>query len=164
MAKIGMGGHQSSDMLNDEWITPRKILASLGQFDLDPCAPVKSPWPTAKKTYNKFDDGLSLPWEGRCFVNPPYGKIAEKWLQKLAEHKNGIALIFARTETEAFFKTVWPHAHSILFLKGRLTFHYVDGTKAKANSGAPSVLISYDAVNTQYLKISGLEGKLIILK
>lgn len=34
-------------------------------------------------------------------------------------------------------------ATAVLFIGGRLHFHYVDGKRAKANSGAPSVLIAY---------------------
>jgi hypothetical protein len=53
--------------------------------------------------------------------------------------------VFARTETEAFFASVWPYARSVLFLRGRLTFHYPDGSLPRngANSGGPSVLIAY---------------------
>lgn len=72
----GMGGHQSHAMLKDEWLTPSALLAKLGQFDLDPCAPISPPWQTAAKTYNIRDDGLKQPWSGRCWVNPPYGREA----------------------------------------------------------------------------------------
>lgn len=160
---VGMGSHQSAAMLNDEWLTPPCIIESLGEFDLDPCAPITRPWDTAKKHYTVIDNGLSQKWEGRVWCNPPYGLEAAKWLNKLAEHGQGIALIFARTETKMFFKEVWPKASAVLFLEGRLYFHYVDGTKAKANSGAPSVLVAYGFEDAEALKTCGLRGKYIAL-
>ncbi len=76
-------------------------------------------------------------------MNPPYGPETGKWLEKLADHGNGIALIFARTETEMFFEQVWKRADCLLFLKGRLHFHRIDGSRAEFNAGAPSVLVGY---------------------
>jgi len=130
-------------MLKDEWLTPPSIIEALGSFDLDPCAPVKRPWDTAKRHLTMEDDGLNHPWSGRVWLNPPYGKETGKWLEKLADHGNGIALIFSRTETTMFHDYVWSRATSLLFLRGRIHFHHVDGTRAAANAGAPSVLIAY---------------------
>lgn len=160
---LGMGGHQSARMLKDEWLTPPEILQSLGTFDLDPCSPIARPWPTAANHYTIMDDGLSRPWHGRVWLNPPYGKDTSRWLARLADHGNGVALIFARTETEMFFEQVWSKAQAILFLRGRLHFHHVDGRRAEANSGAPSVLIAYGQDNVRALQASGLAGKLVTL-
>jgi hypothetical protein len=113
---------------------------------------------------NINDDGLNHDWFGRVWCNPPYGIEARKWLNKLKMHDDGIALLFARTETTMYFDHVWYDAHSVLFIKGRLHFHYVDGTKAKANSGAPSVLIAYGENNSEILKNCGIAGKYIKLK
>ena len=79
-------------------------------------------------------------------------------------HNDGIALIFARTETKMFFDHVWNGATSLLFIKGRLHFHYVDGTRAKANSGAPSVLIAYGEESSKILEDSKIEGQFVMLK
>lgn len=88
-----------------------------------------------------------------------------KWLRRMSEHGNGIALVFARTETEWFWETVWgaPTATSILFLEGRLHFHHPDGRRAKANSGAPSVLVAYGMEAAARLSRSGLAGALVPL-
>jgi len=159
--KTGMGGHQSSRMKNDEWLTPPQIIKDLGEFDLDPCSPINRPWPTANHHYTIEDDGLSLPWFGRVWMNPPYGIQAAKWLEKLANHGNGISLIFARTETEMFFRQVWQRADAILFFRGRLTFHKVDGNPAEFNGGAPSCLVAYGQQNVQALQASVIKGHLI---
>ncbi len=159
-----MGGHQSSRMISCEWLTPREIITALGDFDLDPCSPECRPWDTAKVHYSRKDDGFVKPWAGRVWLNPPYGHDTWKWLKKLSEHGNGIALIFARTETVQFFRTVWDKADSIFFFLGRLTFHRADGRRAMSDSGAPSCLVAYGQNNTTAISISGLRGKLIILK
>ncbi len=65
----------------------------------------------------------------------------------MARHGNGIALVFARTETQMFFQHVWPRAAALLFLRGRLDFHLPCGSLPRGrrgkNSGGPSVLIAY---------------------
>lgn len=128
---------------NDEWLTPPWLVNLLGPFDLDPCAPVDRPWDTAKRHYSKLDGGLTQPWAGRVWLNPPYGRQTFTWLRRLADHKGGgIALTFARTETQGFFDTVWNRARCVFFFKGRLKFHYVDGREGNT-ANAPSVLVAY---------------------
>jgi len=163
MWNMGMGNHQSARMMKDEWLTPPTILEALGKFDLDPCAPITRPWDTAEHHYTVMDDGLAQEWTGRVWCNPPYGREAEKWLARLAEHGNGIALIFARTETRMFFSQVWPKAQGVLFIEGRLYFHHVDGSRAAANSGAPSVLVAYGADNAAALRDCGIAGQFVAL-
>ena len=60
---------------SDEWYTPKEVLKALGRFDLDPCAPIRPLWPTAEVMYDRNMDGLSLKWEGRVWLNPPYSKV-----------------------------------------------------------------------------------------
>ncbi len=159
----GMSSHQSAKMLNNEWLTPPELLRGLGSFDLDSCSPINRHWDTARKHYHILDDGLSKEWKGRVWCNPPYGLESSKWLAKLADHNNGIALIFARTETKMFFEHVWKRANSLLFIEGRLHFHHVDGTKAKTNAGAPSVLIAYGEEYTKILRETFVRGRFIKL-
>lgn len=142
----------------EQWLTPPAIVHSLGVFDLDPCAPIKRPWPTATNHFTIQDDGLVQPWAGRVFLNPPYGTKTHLWMKRLAEHGNGIALIYARTETKAFFPWVWDYAHSIMFFNKRLTFHHVTGEMARSNGGAPSCLVAYGANNTQAIA-HAMEGR-----
>lgn len=157
----GIGSHQSAAMKNDEWLTPPHILTALGHFDLDPCAPINRPWATADKHFTRLDDGLTRDWEGRVWLNPPYGKETAVWLDRLADHGNGVALIFARTETKMFFERVWCRASALLFIKDRLYFHFVDGRRAEANSGAPSVLIAYGEANSHALATAGIRGAFV---
>jgi hypothetical protein len=153
---MSLSGHQSAAMKNDEWLTPPEIIQALGTFSLDPCAPINRPWDTAIQHYTIADDGLKLPWFGRVWLNPPFGREAVKWLRRLRDHGNGIALVPARTETAMFYETVWGAADGVLFIKGRPHFHFVDGRRAAFNSGAPIALIAYGESNNRALKDSRL--------
>lgn len=147
---------------HDEWLTPPDVIRALGEFDLDPCAPINRPWDMAKHHYTKNDDGLNLPWFGRIWLNPPYGRETFKWMHKLSEHKSGIALIFARTETRGFHEMIWKKAHSVFFFLGRLAFYHVDGTKGDS-ANAPSCLVSYSNYDSEIIRTSGLKGKQVFL-
>lgn len=152
-----MKTHQKPIGLNDEWLTPPWILKPLGLFDLDPCAPVTRPWATADHHYTIEDDGLSREWFGRVWLNPPFNRYERpKWMAKMAEHNNGVMLIPAAWETEAFRQNVWGKASGILALHKRPRFCYVDGKKAKANSGCTICLVAYGDDNFQILRASGL--------
>ena len=158
---MSMGGHHSAAAMKDEWLTPPEILRELGHFYLDPCSPIERPWPTAEQHYTITDNGLLQHWQGRVWCNPPYGLEAARWLARCAEHGNAVALIFARTETRMFFEYVWPRADAMLFLEGRLHFHHVDGSRARANSGAPSVLVAYGENNARVLLHCGIPGAFV---
>lgn len=149
---------------HDEWLTPKYITDTLGPFDLDPCSPgARRPWDTATYHLDESDNGLVAPWFGSVWCNPPYGRETFRWLAKLADHGDGIALVFARTETIGFFEQVWERADAVFFFKGRLKFWYVDGTEA-GTANAPSCLIAYGKPNVEKLRNSGFAGKLVVLK
>lgn len=150
--------------VNDEWLTPPEIIKSLGKFDLDPCSPVNRPWPTANKHYTINDNGLVLPWHGRVWLNPPYGRSIGNWLEKISIHGNGIVLTYARLDTKAFFDYVYPFAASIFAFKGRIQFYNVNGERDKNGwSSAPSILIAYGKRNMEAIGDAGLNGRHILL-
>ena len=162
MSVRAMGSHQSARSKSTTWLTPLSIVAALGSFDLDPCG--YPGWETADRLICLPDDGLSAEWSGRVWLNPPYGAEVWQWLAKLAAHGQGTALIFARTETEGFVREVWDKATAVKFLYGRLHFHYPDGTRAPANSGAPSVLVAYGPLDAAQLSASSLSGAFVRLR
>jgi DNA N-6-adenine-methyltransferase (Dam) len=145
-----------------EWLTPPELVKKLGEFDLDPCSPINAPFLHAKHNFTIEENGLNKEWFGRVYCNPPYGKHMELWMNKLANHGNGIALIFARTETRCFFENVWDKADALLFVKGRIRFYHVSGEQG-GTPGAPSVFVAYGKNNAFALKHSGIEGKYLEL-
>lgn len=159
----GFTGHHQVENRETRWLTPKYIPEALGEFDLDPCG--APGWELAKTTYllENGDDGLRDPWFGLVWVNPPYGREAEPFMQRMGDHGHGTALIFAHVETKMFHDLIWDRATSILFLKGRLNFLDADGIKGRANAGAPSCLVAYGAEDTRALAYSGLPGRLVLL-
>jgi hypothetical protein len=141
--KRSMGSHHKpNEGKSNDWLTPPELVRALGPFDLDPCASVGQPWETAREMWTECE--LVGDWRGLVWCNPPYGPHVWKWLDKLADHGSGIALVFARTETDGFFRTVWGRAGGLYFLRGRLHFHRPKtGERAAFNAGAPSVLVGY---------------------
>ena len=131
---------------SDDHLTDPKLVKALGPFDLDPCASVGQPWDTARVMWTKDDDGLSRDWSFArlVFANPPYGPEMYDWLDRLADHGSGVALVFARTGTAGFHRAVWGRADAAYFFKGRLWFYRpVTGERFPENAGCDSVCVAY---------------------
>lgn len=148
----------------DEWYTPKEIIEALGTFDLDPCAPENRLWDTAKRHFTKSDNGLTKEWEGRVWLNPPYSRpLIEQFVRKMADHNNGIALLFNRCDSKMFHEQIFEKATAMLFMRKRIRFYRPDGTQA-GQPGCGSILIAYGEQNAFLLQNSGIQGKYIRLK
>lgn len=156
MAKQDGFGHEKPfEGDTNDWITPKYIIDAFDKyaqeklgwgcfFYLDPCASLSQPWPTARKQYTVEQDGLSKAWfGGHVYCNPPYGPHTSKWVRRLAEYGDGVALIFARVETQLWQDYIFPTADGFLFPKRRIAFARPDGTTPKSSSGAPSAFIAW---------------------
>lgn len=157
--------HDNKDNLTVDWYTPPWIFESLGlHFDLDPASPVGGvPWIPVNNVMSLEDNGLLQDWYGNVWLNPPYGRETYKWLEKMHNYRNGIALVFARTDC-AWFHDFCTQADAILFLKGRVKF--VDGLGITGNSGAGSgsMLIAWGIDNVKALEQMSNKGLLVKLK
>lgn len=130
-----------------EWYTPGWIFDRLGlEFDLDPSSPhdfeTKVP---ANTKFTIFDDGLSKNWEGKVWMNPPYGPDTSFWMRRLIAHGNGIALVFSRTDTK-WFQEALATADATLLVSGRIEFipgH--ENAHKKGHSGAGSAMFAFGA-------------------
>ena len=115
------------------------------------------PWSTSPKPMT----GSRSPGTGVCRLNPPFLRYeVGRWIQRLAEHGHGTALLHARTETE-WFLPIWRSASGILFMADRIHFHRPDGSRQPANSGAPPVLVSFGERDLARLRDSGIAGALV---
>jgi hypothetical protein len=147
-----------------EWLTPPTIIEALGPFDLDPCAHPRQFYRTAKRMIAPPRDGLKARWDGKVWLNPPYGNQIDLWLRKLASHGCGIALVPSRTEVRRWFwPYVWESADAVLFVKGRLFFFKPDGTTS-GNSGHGSVLVAYGRSCLIRIRDSAIDGRFFELK
>lgn len=85
---------------NNEWYTPRPFLDAahevMGEIDLDPASnPLANETVRAARYFTSDDDGFEQPWQGRVWLNPPYGteqgeSNQARWSQRLiAEYEVG---------------------------------------------------------------------------
>lgn len=133
---------------SNEWYTPPEIFEALGtEFDLD-VATIKGGvfWIPAKNHFYKEIDGLNQDWFGFVWCNPPYGKETGKWLKKFIEHGNGIALVFARTDTR-WFHDYAIKADILCFIKGRLAFYKGNEQAKQGSTGSLLIGQGLKAIN-----------------
>lgn len=145
----------------DEWNTPqeilRRVLAVMGEIDLDPCSnSEESPNVPAALHYTEDMNGLAREWHGAVYMNPPYGDVIGDWVKKLvAEYRAGcvtqaLALVPARTDTQWFREfREFPRC----FIIGRLKF-------GNAENGAtfPSVVVNLGCDRQKFMSVFGEIG------
>lgn len=112
-----------------DWATPPTLFEALRRefaFTVDVCAaPHNAKLP---RFFTEQQDGLSQDWGGeRCYMNPPYGRGIDRWLQKAFTETRWkcplvVALIPVRTDTRWWHVWVEGGANEIRFLKGRVQF------------------------------------------
>jgi phage N-6-adenine-methyltransferase len=116
--------------LSCEWPTPdaffRVIEAEFGAFDLDACATKDNAKATRFNDSADLLSGLAVPWTGRVWCNPPYGRTIGKWVEKAYESCRQdatlvVMLIPSRTDTSWWHEYVMK-ASEIRFVRGRLKF------------------------------------------
>ena len=155
--------HQKKGIVSpDEYYTPKEIIEALGHFDLDPATPVNPRWRTADVMYTKEDDGLSKEWFGRVFLNPPYSRpLIEQFMQKMAAHGNGIALVVPKLGTKMFRDVVFPSCTAMYILSERIKFYDVNWVQQKSPI-CQSMLIAFGEENKEAIRRSGLKGTMLI--
>ena len=150
---------------SDEWYTPKWLIDTLGPFDLDPCAPMNPPFEIAKETFNIETNGLLWDWGDRSkvvWLNPPYSsKLIRSFVEKLADHNNGIAIVVNRTDNLLFQEVIFPRAKSMIFMRHRVKFINPEGEARSPMFG--SCLIAFGDECDRRLRESGIEGKYVKL-
>jgi len=149
---------------NDRWLTPPTVVEALGTFDLDPCgAPGHV---LARTTYlqEDGDDGLTDPWFGRVWLNPPYGRTMRVWIERLAEHGTGTALIPVAAGTKLWQEVVFREASAIHFYRHRIKFLRRDGLEDDMVSPQASAIVAFGDEDADVLLVSGLPGVALDLR
>lgn len=131
--KAGRAAHVSANTGVPEWYTPVEYIESsrtvLGNIELDPASSkVAQRTVKANKFFTLDDDGLSKPWRGRVFLNPPYASdLIQRFVEKLCEHfaakdvDAAILLTNNATETK-WFQSAAIYASAMCFPAGRIRF------------------------------------------
>jgi len=131
-------------MISQEWETPDNFFELLDaefHFDIDVCA-------TASNTkcfeyYSIEDNGLMQPWQGVCWMNPPYKSVGAWTNKAYSAAKNGATVVGL---LRASIDTKWWHAYimraqEIRFIADRLWFK-LNGISQRANH--PSVIVIWE--------------------
>ena len=114
---------------SNEWDTPQDFYDKLNkefEFNLDPCSTHDNA--KCEKHFTQKEDGLLQDWGGHIvFMNPPYGRNINKWVQKAYEESKKpditvVCLIPARTDTSYWHDYIFGKAADIRFIRGRLKF------------------------------------------
>lgn len=135
--------HVAHNAGENEWYTPPEYIASakkvMKKIDCDPASSeIANRSVCASVFYTKEQDGLSKPWVGNVWMNPPYAQplIAQFADAVASKYESGeiiaaIVLVNNATETAWFYRMA-SVASAVCFPKGRIRFLDPNG-----NPGAP---------------------------
>lgn len=136
---------------NDRYLTPLPLVRACGEFDLDPCGAPGHATASTVWTPEAIGDGLSLPWFGRVWLNPPYGRTIGEWVDRLFQHGSGVALLPCTPDTALWQTLVLPRAASILFVRGRVRY-----VNARYTANHPSALVAVSEQDAEILRSTEL--------
>jgi hypothetical protein len=135
---------------SDDCYTPRWVFDAMGlKFDLDVAAPPGGPWHVpADRYYTAEDDGLTSPWDGLVWCNPPWSQFGA-WADRYESHDQAVIMGLCLSETLWF--------PQVLAASDAVTFSYVEFHRAepgpKRNRGRvrfrQPVFVAFRGVGTE---------------
>jgi len=150
--KLLKGGTPMLQSMSNEWYTPSEYLDAvrevMGNIDLDPASCYEANKTVgALRYYTEEDDGLSQPWYGRVFLNPPYGKLTSEFATKLYEEfdstvSEAIMLVNSRATDADWFQPCFEGV--ICFTDHRIDF---DAPSEKVSSSTHGSCFVYFGPN-----------------
>ncbi len=141
---FGDASHPIQQSLTNEHFTPLQYInaarAVLGEIDLDPasCKEVNE-IVKAHHYFNILDDGLKQEWNGRIWLNPPYGRLAGDFIEKLiceftaGRVTSAIVLVNAHCTDTKWFQYLWDGC--ICFTDHRINF-LGDDARSRSTHGS----------------------------
>lgn len=140
----------------NEWFTPAPWIArarvAMVEIELDPAShAIAQQTVQAKRFFTAADDGLSRPWFGRVWLNPPYNRaLLAPFVAKLVSEvasgrvEQAILLTHNYTDTE-WFHTAASAARAICFPSGRVKFLSPAGDECSPTQGQAFFYFGKDA-------------------
>jgi len=162
--------HNSLDYYTPQYVTDA-ARAVMGGIDLDPAScEMAQAWIKAGRYYTITDDGLSKPWAGRVWLNPPYSYTdgrsnQDLWSERLITEYNsgnvqeGLLLVKAALGYKWFERLwdVWP----VCFMRERLSFVMADGSDDGQSKQATAIFYIGPNVS-KFVDVFRLLGRVIL--
>jgi hypothetical protein len=162
--------HNSLDYYTPQYVTDA-ARAVMGGIDLDPAScEMAQAWIKAAQYYTITDDGLSKPWAGRVWLNPPYSYTdgrsnQDLWSERLVTHylqgdvTEGLLLVKAALGYKWFERLwdVWP----VCFMRERLSFVMADGSDDGQSKQATAIFYIGPNVS-KFVDVFRLLGRVIL--
>ena len=139
--------HPNQRQLTPPYVLEPVRLALGGVIHLDPCTEPDNPT-GAIEFYTAEGDGAALPWLApTVFVNPPYSKARERWVERCIEAAaNGsqVALLIPAATDTRIFQRAMDTATAVVFIKGRVKFGVLRENRRQEAASHPSALIGWN--------------------
>lgn len=130
MSNLAFAARHSMD--SPEWYSPSPFVEAarevMGGIDLDPASHEEANLTVGATTfYGIAENGLTLPWFGRVFHNPPGGLVDAFWKKFLAERERVAQMVFVgysleQLQTLQTDNLVTPLDFALCFPKKRIAF------------------------------------------
>ncbi|WP_163098557.1 DNA N-6-adenine-methyltransferase [Acidithiobacillus ferrianus] len=147
--------HVAQNSGNNEWYTPGEIIrtakAAMGAIDCDPASSeLANETVGATFFYSETQNGLTLPWSGRVWLNPPYAQpliaqfaeaVASKY--EAGEYEQACILVNNATET-GWFQRILSVASGACFPSSRIRFLSPDNKQGAPLQGQAILYVGDD--------------------
>ena len=140
-----------SEARRQQWSTPWPAFLEIerryaygGEFDIDVAASDGNA--KCDQYITEAEDAFEVPWEGRCFCNPPWSDIL-RWVLRADEQveygnaEQVVMLVPSRTATEWFMQAM-RRAHPV-FIRGRVNYDPPPGVEA-SSAGEGSLIFIFE--------------------
>jgi len=148
--------HVNQNSGDNEWYTPVEYIAAarraMGGIDLDPASTKEANTVVkAEKFYTAEQDGLTHPWPGRVWLNPPYssdwiGAFADKLVSEYHAGRTTAACVLVNNASETdWFEHIAADAGARCDLHGRVKFWAPDKSVGAPLQGQVVLYLGKDA-------------------
>lgn len=147
--------HVAQNSGENEWYTPGEIIqaakAAMGAIDCDPASSdVANQTVGASVFFTEEQNGLTQPWRGRVWLNPPYAQpliaqFAEATASKYEAEEFEHACILVNNATETgWFQRLLSVASGVCFPSSRIRFLSPDGKQGAPLQGQAILYVGDD--------------------